>query len=258
MPYTTIDVTRQNGPADITAVQIHPRATEPITVINVYNPPPRWTEAGDEDNSESNFDLELLPTPQTAIICGDFNADGSWDPFQPEDRAGLEIDEWIVDMELTLLNDGAHTRVNPASGGQSVPDISLCIANLEVDWKTERGIGSDHLPILTKIAVGAPTEQRKGKGRFAFQKANWQKYQEILEEKCKNWIPSEKIGKEDKRLTEVLLQAAHASIPFGNGGKSRLPFWNEDCTEAVKERDEAQKRATAPRHSTKMSWHMWN
>ena len=51
MPYTTIDVTRQNGPADITAVQIHPRATEAITVINVYNPPPRWTEAGDEDNS---------------------------------------------------------------------------------------------------------------------------------------------------------------------------------------------------------------
>ena len=79
---------------------------------------------------------------------------------------------------------------------------------------------------------------------------NWQKYQEILEEKCKNWIPSEKIGKEDERLTEVLLQAAHASIPFGNGGKSRLPFWNEDCTEAVKERDEAQERATAPRHST--------
>ena len=59
-----------------------------------------------------------------------------------------------MDKELTILNDGAHTRINKGTGNESTPDVSLCGTMWadKIEWSTGECIGaSDHLPIYITV-----------------------------------------------------------------------------------------------------------
>ena len=53
----------------------------------------------------------------------------------------------------------------------------------------------------------------------------------------------------DAKLCNAIMTAAKRTIPFGNGGKTRAPFWSKTCEDAVRARAEALKKATAPGHT---------
>ena len=145
----------------VAASRIFTPDKSPILLIDVYSPPARWS-AG-QGTQEQTFQPEGLPAGPGTIIAGDLNAHAHvWDPHQPEDALGRHIEDWMLDTTLTCLNDGAPTRLNPATGGRSAPDVTLVSADLAggATWKTDPDIGSDHLPINHRDSTGQTKEKR--------------------------------------------------------------------------------------------------
>ena len=142
--------------------------------------------------------------------------------------------------------------MNPATGGSSAPDVTLASCGLAdgTTWETGQGIGSDHLPVTTTVLTSANKLTRRGRGRPAFKKADWERFRRVYGELAARWPTTDPttITELDRRLAETILKAAKRSIPFSNGGKTRAPFWNADCGVAVEAR-EAARRATARDHS---------
>jgi hypothetical protein len=65
------------------------------------------------------------------------------------------LEEWIMDNDLTSLNDGCGTRVNRATTGESAPDVTLVNNSLvtRTNWKRLPARGSNHFPLLCKADV---------------------------------------------------------------------------------------------------------
>ena len=93
-----------------------------LYLTGVYTPPPHTT-----GQDIIKLRTDIIPAFKPSLICGDFNAHHPmWDEFQPTDERGEQVIDWAIDKELTVMNDGSPTRVNRATGNESVPDISLC------------------------------------------------------------------------------------------------------------------------------------
>ena len=157
---------------------------------------------------------------------------------------------------MTCLNTGTATRINPATGDGSTPDVTFVTGGLAggATWQVDQSIGSDHLPITITITITtAPTRpKRRGRGRLAMKKAKWEEFRKEVDRHIAEWrskpVPAS-VAERDKRFTTTLMSAAKRTIPFGNGGGRRSPFWNDSCEEAVRTREEALRRATAPGHT---------
>ena len=210
------------------SVTVHASRALDLMVINVYAPPARWT-AG-QGTQEQGFQPVGIRLVHPAVVCGDFNAHSlSWDPHQPETALGEAIEDWAVDNGLAILNDGAHTRQNPSTGGVSAPDVAMTSRTLlrsrDVTWATQRGLGSDHLPILVTMSSSVQRPRREGRGRFSHRSADWSQFRAKLDQLIDAWSaqPSS-LSEAANRLAATILQAARATIPFGNGRGRRPPF----------------------------------
>ena len=233
------------------SVSVHPSKTFELAVYNIYAPPARWS-AG-QGTQEQGFQPSGVRLSHPAVVCGDLNAHSlSWDPHQPESALGEAIEDWAVDNAMAILNDGGYTRQNPSTGGVSAPDVSLISSALlrsrDATWATQRGIGSDHLPILVTLSSSVQRPRREGRGRFSYRKADWPQFRVKLDQLINAWSaqPSS-LNEAADRLAATILQAARASIPFGNGRGRRPPFWNEACQDATDLREEARAAASHSR-----------
>ena len=227
----------------IGAVAIH-CADKTLHIINIYSPPARWTEG--QGTEKQNIEINRLNTPSNCIIVGDLNAHAAtWNQHQCPSQLGIMIEDWTVDTGLMVLNDGSHTRVNPATGGLSTPDITLATPDVGMDaeWTTPANIGSDHLPIKTTLTATPPPTGR-GRGKFCFRRADWIGFRDSLEKKMSEIDLDTLLEKLNRDITMAITTSARNHIPFGNGRSARGPFWNERCEEAVRARDAALEVAT--------------
>ena len=78
-------------------------------------------------NKHLALETGIIPTDPYTIIAGDFNAHSLlWDDIQPPDTRGTEMENWIIDQELSVANDGSPTRVGRITGNESTP-MSPCV-----------------------------------------------------------------------------------------------------------------------------------
>ena len=120
-----------------------------FSIINFYLP--------NTKTQITKFDPSLIPSSPIAFIVGDFNGHSRmWDQLVPQDKRGEEVEKFILDHNLFLLNDGEPTRVNRGTGGGSTPDLTICgqIWSKKTAWAAQEQLGdSDHLPILSTISL---------------------------------------------------------------------------------------------------------
>jgi ribonuclease HI len=263
LPYSVLPAAYANlndTSTDCVTVEVYPPGEEPLQLTNIYVPPHRWTAEG---MRESAFDPRLLPSGPNVIVAGDVNAHGSWDAFGRRDALGERLDDWAAGAAMVFANSPrSHTRINPATGGLSSPDVTVIpgrVAGAE-DWQVGRSIGSDHLPITLLIPVGAEICSRAGRGRFNFRKADWSRFEDLLGQRCSEWRAERdrqgcdestpKVVEEaNHRLTSAIMRSARQSIPNGNRVGGNLPFWSAACDAAVAARDTAETAATRGGHS---------
>lgn len=154
----------------------------------------------------------------------------------------------MEENELVCLNDGRKTRIDVHTGKGSALDLTL--VSIEVagicEWEIweDSTIGSDHYPVLCKIYVGSDERVEEREAKWIFNKAKWEKFEYLCEVESSEIDLNQDIDKTDVKFREVVLRAAKLSIPRSKGKMNRkaVPWWTEECSKIIKERNRAFKR----------------
>lgn len=104
-------------------------------------------------------------------------------------------------------------------------------------------LGSDHFPVLSKLNVDVPRVTGDGNGRWVFSKANWTQFRELGNLYLSLVKEGNDIEKFETDIRQSIYLSARAAIPknTGKGKRKAVPWWSEQCEEAIKNRNRAFK-----------------
>lgn len=109
----------------------------------------------------------------------DFNSHSPLWGGSHTNRKGKILEDFIINNDLCLLNDGSKTFLHFGHGTYTATDLTICVPELLLDfsWKTWDDLcGSDHFPlIITSEELGI--QQRIP--RWQLKKANWYTYKKF-------------------------------------------------------------------------------
>lgn len=210
-----------------------------LVVINLYNPCKSLSQETLEEIMRQGNGKE--------IWCGDFNAHNSLWGSKHTDRNGEAVEELMDVRQLVCLNNGNGTRIDIRTNTMSCIDLTLVSNNManSCEWKVKEStsIGSDHFPILCSINIEIDLQERPNHKKWDFAKADWVKFKEICCTSAETISMQGDIEECASEVTHLILNAALKSIPYKVvGGKRKMvPWWNDTCTKAIKERNRAMR-----------------
>ena len=204
-----------------------------VTFCSIYLPPSDHVANTDLINL-----IEQLPSP--FVLLGDFSGHSPVWGNESYNSRGQMLEDLFSEMDSCILNDGSSTYIHPATGSTSALDLSICGPSLVLDyeWNIHEDLcGSDHFPvILTSNAV----EEEAAPNRCNFKKADWLSFQV----QCTSELTEVAvISAEDPagQFIDLLINAANKAIPKTRFSK-KLPWFNDSCKRAIKERKKAQRK----------------
>lgn len=183
--------------------------------------------------------------PKPFIILGDFNAHnllwGSWST----DTRGKIIEQFLEDQELIILNTGSATHHNSSNSSESAIDLTIVSASVaeKFEWEISDYLyDSDHYPVKisdTQTSYDQATNNIQPNKIRNLKKANWPKYkEEIIQsiQKLPNPEGASDIDDLIDKFNDAILCAADIAIPWIKikKHKKKLPWWNAECEEALK------------------------
>ena len=231
-----------------------------LDITNVYCPPHNSL------GQTINFSPEIIPTSDHCIVLGDFNAHTQlWDTKQPSDDRGEQIVDWIIDNDLTVLNDAStSTRLNKITSGLSSPDIALAgkeISHL-CEWERDEPIGSsDHWPLLITVHHKVQHQHVLGKDpRWKRKDVDWTAFSSTVDELCDSLPQVDDPCKRLERLTHILVSVAETHVGKAKPGKNTHCWLTPPVRNAVKARNLKHKIMCTPtaieeRCALRDDWH---
>ena len=133
IPITSRDIS--NSQIEIQSLLVHTGKSE-LQIFNVYDP---------GRNTKLNHQLALKKLTKCiksklTIICGDFNAHNELWGGRVTDGRGKWVETMATESTLTILNDGAKTRLNPVDGTLFAMDLTLCTPRLAqvAEWGVDQ------------------------------------------------------------------------------------------------------------------------
>ena len=205
----------------IQSIRVRTTRNKWLQLHNIYLP--------NTDIQATRFDPAMIKTTQDSVVVGDFNGHSQlWDQIQPPDARGNEIEEWIYDQNLHVLNDGSPTRTSRITGNNSSPDISICGAtwSTKILWKTSNPLGdSDHLPIQLDLQHSIryqPVLPRKAKWRR--NGVDWENFTTIVDEQMPNLPEEPNLSGCMARFTSILNTVAETHVGKTKPGRQAKPW----------------------------------
>ena len=130
------------------------------------------------------------------------------------------VEELISQSNLVVINEDTHTRLPyNDEDSPSSPDITLVTEDicLNTSWKTLNKRLSDHLPIVTQLAIELESSGRphKHKRLINFRKADWKGFSTKLEELVEKLPKFSTVEQGEKGLRNAVQDAARSTIPKG-------------------------------------------
>ena len=181
------------------------------------------------------------------IILGDLNAYSTVFGASTTDYRGRLLEEMMDKYKLVALNTGSGTYIR-RTGVVSHLDIAMtntniaCVAHWSVLNDT---LGSDHLPIIIRLHEPAIREEM-AVPQWSYRRADWDNFKTVCRTLLTTDIIDADVVASRDRVVSAIIQAADSSIPVAkttcNPLHKSVPFWTEDCTEAVKKRNKAKNR----------------
>jgi len=226
--------TQINLHTNLQAVAVRVTCHKTITVCSIYLPP------SDVFNSTDFYDL-LNQLPSPVLIVGDFNAHSTLWGCTKVDRRGKIIEDLITKSNLCILNNASTTYVHPATGSVSAIDLSMCSPDIFLDthWETLDDLcGSDHYPIAIRFGDREPSSAAP---TWKLHKADWVSFAD----QARDQLGLGNQGISVEQFTEKLTTIATETIPKSKFSirKRNTVWFNDDCKEAVKNRNKALRKA---------------
>ena len=192
-----------------------------LTICNVYF---------NKDANISSDELDIINSlPSPVLLVGDINGKHpSWGAPTSDGRGNI-INDWALENDKFILNDGAPTRYDITNDTYSHIDISMVDSSHsdKFAWKTlPDRLTSDHFPIIIEHGF---TELYVSKlPTWIIGKADWNNYRNTVN------IPENVDTFEDpcKIITNILLDSATVNIPKNKTSintKFTNCWWNEVC-----------------------------
>jgi len=206
-----------------------------ITIVNLYIP---VVNSSEDDTRTDSFDPTFLPSTKSTYIAGDLNAHGYWDQFQPLNPRGGDLERWMDDKGMMVLNSEESTK----TCNNSVPDMTICHEKLFSNsrWELLEDGLSDHLPILTTLDVSVHPPFR-APAQWSYKKAKWESYTAQVEEELKKTPYPVNTERAWKNLKTKIIASAKAHIPKGKRLNAKS-WWCPEAEAAMKETDTAVKK----------------
>lgn len=253
LQYTKIDTYFDDSIQNI-AIRLFYGNNKQITIISFYSP-------GNCQPSFSKSKLNNLisSVPGPLFLAGDFNANNlAWGSTSTDIR-GREVLEVIDDNNLVILNDGQATTVGTHVWRQNALDLTIVSPSLALNcnWSVfDDPLGSYHLPLITKLLVNntqnnIDTTSSNVPTFFNFRKVDWLKYSELADNLLKDLVQdTDDPLKAYDIIKDTLNKCIELSLPpvsksnklncnnssqvSKHKGRVALPWWNDKCTDAVK------------------------
>lgn len=157
------------------------------------------------------------------------------------------MEEMLDEGQLVCINNGSITRIDMNQKNSAI-DIMLVSENLarRCEWNVDNKstMGSDHFPIWVQIGVDIVQTLVERIPRWKFDKANWELFKELCQNNLREMVEVEDIEELSKEISGVLKNAAWEVIGKRKSKNSRkaVPWWNEECSRVVRERNKAMKK----------------
>lgn len=192
---------------------------------------------------------ELCEAGRGALIfCGDFNAHNTlWGGARTDDNGNV-VEDFLDDFGLVCLNDGGNTRFDVAHGTESAIDLTIVSNQLAgvCTWKViDCALGSDHYVIMTTLRNQNVCLEENWFPRWKLRQANWGLYSATASAKLLRLPPvlTDNVNELNTTVTDILCSSAEEVIGKSSGRRVRkmVPWWSDDCKEAVRSRNKAFK-----------------
>lgn len=224
IPYSTLTL---DTPLQAVACRIS--TPEPITLCSIYLPP----------TSTWNFtDLLSLVSqlPPPILLLGDFNSHSTLWGCRSTCPKGTEIETFLMQSNLCLLNGKQPTYLHPATGTLSSLDLAFCDPSLYLNYKWSPHddlCGSDHYPIIISKPITQPLDDLK---RWKLDKADWASFESMCSSELSKYALDQASDK-FQQFTSNLLEIANKTIPKTSGKLKvrQKPWFDEDCKVAAKD-----------------------
>ncbi|KAL2092977.1 hypothetical protein ACEWY4_010289 [Coilia grayii] len=183
------------------------------------------------------------------ILCGDFNAHNTlWGSSRTIDN-GRVIEEFMDDCKLVCMNDGRGTRFDVLRGVESAIDLTIVSEQVAgtTQWEVlKTSLESDHFPIWVKINSNNVHLEDYLHPRWNMREANWGLYSMKADVKFMGVLShaGNDVEELNSVITNIICDTAEETIgkSTGNRQKKMVPWWTNECKEAVKARNKAFKK----------------
>jgi ribonuclease HI len=221
----------------------------PIQIFNIYIPP------------SAKIDCETLNSifrNKRTIAVGDFNSHNKMWGSSLNNTNGRILEAIITENNLTVLNTGKATHIiSNQSSTNSVIDLTITSPDLALNccqFIENTSLGSDHLPVITKVNEIVTLEDSMGMHAWNLKKADWKIFKNESKFHITDNLLDEDINKTFLNLTTAISTLANSVIPTKKYMKSKnkrhkpLPFWNENCNKAIYERNRIRNKMNKSRN----------
>ena len=205
--------------------------------------------------SSSDYRKLFNACNHSAIILDDLNTYSTLFGADSTDDRGRLLEELIEEHNLVILNTGAGTFVRP-SREMSDLDVAMASANISRIANStvlDDKLGSDHLQIV--ITVNNPAAvQECSQSHWMDRKADWNGFKDDYKRLLTEVIITNDVTSNCNHIIDAILQAAEKNVPVFNSSKNptrmTVPYWTDECTAAVKERNKEKNKMQQTRYLT--------
>lgn len=197
------------------------------------------------------IDSILSTIPEPLVILGDFNCHNQLWGCYKNDPISYDLLDLLDHFNLCILNDGSPThRVFPHQDPRSALDLSLCSSSLAslLIWQIlPSTYGSDHFPALISYpSKSTPVKKLSHLLKYNLRNPDWEKFSSSTDQFIKTISPASPDNPTSSynNFVNAIESAAKATFPLKKTGKKCLaspPWWDADCSDAIKNRKEAEK-----------------
>jgi hypothetical protein len=228
------DIIPINSNQQVVAVKIYLKKT--YTVCTMYLP-----HLPTQYNDIKNI-IDQLSKP--FLLLGYMNAKSPiWGSNNPDtDNRGELFEQLLLNNDIVVLNDGNATHYHSQTNSFTAIDLSICSSDMMLDFSfnvVEDLHGSDHFPIL--LNTTNPEISEDTPDRFNFEKADWSLFRELT---CTELelVHGTNVDELVAGVEDIIMTAAITAIPLkGKSNNIPVPWFNEDCKVAKRERLRAQR-----------------